>query len=275
MDKSKEYCDMENITFRLFSEYTELKHAYSTREGGVSEGCFSSLNLGFFRGDEEERVLENYRRFAQTLGLELDQLVLSNQVHGAEIYHIKKHDAGKGFTKRNDIIGVDGFITKELGLGLVTLYADCVPLFFYDPKQKVIGLAHAGWKGSALKIAKKMIDEMVSYYGCNPKDVLVGIGPSIGPCCYEVSEDVKKEFDFLAGSVIMTKIVSKIANGKYKLNLWQINKEILLQAGVLEKHIEISALCTKCDSNRFFSHREMGVNRGSQAAIIALEGGIE
>lgn len=262
----------KGITFRHLSEFKEVKHAYSTRNGGVSEGCFSSMNLGFSRGDERENVLENYRRFAGTLGLSLEQLVLSDQVHDKKIYHVQKEDAGKGFTKKSDIVAVDGFLTKEKGIGLVTLYADCVPLFFYDPVQKVIGSAHAGWKGTARLIGRAMISEMQEHYGSKSQDVRVGIGPSIGPCCYEVSEDVKKEFDFLAGSVIMTKIVSKTTSGKYHLNLWQINKEILLQAGVLEEHIEISSLCTKCMHERFFSHRVMGVNRGSQAAMIALEG---
>lgn len=261
------------VRFRIFNQYKEVSHCFTTRKGGISDGVFSTLNMGFNRGDENEHVMENIRRVALELGLSPKQLVLSDQVHDNRIYKVTKKDLGKGITRESDIIGIDGLITNEPGIGLMTFYADCVPLYFYDPVSRSIGISHAGWKGTVKKIGVQTIKALEDNYGARRKNIIVGIGPSIGPCCYEVDEDVKKQFDLSFDNDIIANVVkpSPTTDGKYYLDLKNTNRLMLLDIGVKDEHIEISSYCTKCRSEIFFSHRHMGSARGSQAGIIALK----
>lgn len=263
------------IQFQHFKETGLVSHCYSTRLGGVSNGVFKSMNLGFSRGDVDEHVLENYKRLAKKLGLTINDLVLSNQIHDSQLREVFFKDKGKGLTQKSDIIGIDGLLTREAAIGLTCFFADCVPLFFLDPVRKAIAISHAGWRGTILNIGAETIAKMQTLYHSNVEDILVGIGPSIGPCCYEVSEDVKKEFAMCFNDDIIAKIVIKEyqddqGNNKYKLDLWEANRILLLQIGVLDKNIELSGLCTGCHQEHFFSHRKMGAERGSQVGIIAL-----
>jgi hypothetical protein len=184
---------------------------------------------------------------------------------------VQEEDKGKGFYRTSDIIGVDGLITNQAGVTLTTFYADCVPLFFLDPVKEIIGLSHAGWRGTVKAIGPKTIKRMVDIYGSNPKDILVGIGPSIGSCCYEVSTDVIKEFENNLNHDIIVRIVSRINDEHYKLDLWEANRLLLLEAGIDDKNMVVTDLCTKCHSESFYSHRAMGNKRGSLAAMIALK----
>lgn len=261
----------ELYTFKHFSTYEELNHCFTTRKGGYSNGVFESLNMGFGRGDDDEVVKRNYELVAGQLGLAIDDLVLSNQVHGDTIRVVSEKDKGKGIVHPSDIIGVDGLATDLKGIGLTTFYADCVPLYFYDPVRKVIGMAHAGWKGTAIQIGKKMIDTLVQQFACDPSDLLVGIGPSICGQCYEVSEDVKKQFDLSFNDDIIAKVVKEgLKESKYYIDLKLTNRLLLESAGVRPEHIEVSDLCTKCRGDLFFSHRELGAARGSQVGIMSL-----
>ncbi len=268
------------VRFTSFENSGLVHHGVSTRRGGVSQGPFSSMNLSFTRGDDPVAVKENFARFCRTVGVDENSLVFSDQVHEDRVVFVGKEDVGKGFIRESDIRGVDGLTTNVPGVTLVTFYADCVPLFFLDPVHKAIALSHAGWKGTLKKMGLKTLEEMNSLYGTRPEDVLVGIGPSIGPCCYEVSEEIIKAFesamsargsDLLApGSGQRAKRSDPLALGRM-LNLQAANEMPLIEAGVPEDNIEISGLCTRCNNDLFHSHRAQGATRGSLAAMLSLK----
>ena len=217
------------LTFPILEQFG-VKHGFSTRLGGVSEGMFSSMNLSFQRGDDRDKVEENYKRICNVLNMNHKNVVLSNQVHDTKIKLVTKEDAGKGMIKESDIIGIDGLITKEKDIPLVTFYADCVPLFFYDPVKEVIAAAHSGWRGTKEKIGKKMVETMEEEFGCKKEDVVVVIGPSICQDCYEVSEDVVLEFQEVFKEETSLFVKAK-ENGKYNLDLWKVNSMILKADG--------------------------------------------
>lgn len=256
------------LTFPILEQFG-VKHGFSTRLGGVSEGMFSSMNLSFQRGDDRDKVEENYKRICNVLNMNHKNVVLSNQVHDTKIKLVTKEDAGKGMIKESDIIGIDGLITKEKDIPLVTFYADCVPLFFYDPVKEVIAAAHSGWRGTKEKIGKKMVETMEEEFGCKKEDVVAVIGPSICQDCYEVSEDVVLEFQevFMEETSLYAKAKE---NGKYNLDLWKVNSMILKEAGILEKHMSLPNLCTCCNPKLLFSHRASKGKRGNLAGFISL-----
>lgn len=257
------------ITFPAFEQTGLVKHGFSTRFGGVSTGFFASMNLSFTVGDQRKNVFENYKRFCQAIGVDHNRLVFARQTHKTEIRVATEQDAGKGIIKSRDYEDIDGLITNTRNLPLVTLYADCVPLLFCDPKKKVIGASHAGWKGTAGQIGQKTVEKMQEVFGCNPADILVGIAPSIGPCCYEVDDPVVNEVKQLE-NVDFSSVIKPVGNGKYMFNMWETNKQILMSAGIPEKNITVTDLCTRCHPNVFHSHRATLGRRGSLAAIICL-----
>ena len=182
------------ITFPKLSAFdADLLHGCSTRLGGVSEKHLSSMNLSFSRGDDAKKVLENHKRFAKALGYDETKLVFSNQVHGTRFYQVTEKDAGKGITRESDIKEIDGLVTDVCEIPLITFYADCVPLFFYDRKRKVIAMAHSGWRGTVERIGAKMITCMKENYGSIPEDIICAVAPSICQKCYEVIEDVAQQ----------------------------------------------------------------------------------
>ncbi len=166
------------LTYPMFEETGMVKHAFSTRLGGVSKGGCSTMNLSFARGDSEEDVRENFRRMADVLEVEENDFAFSKQTHTTNVRVVTEKDRGKGLTKPLDYDDVDGLVTNVQGICLSTFYADCVPLFFVDPVKKAIGLSHSGWRGTVGKIGKKTVEKMQEEYGSNPKDILAAIGPS-------------------------------------------------------------------------------------------------
>ena len=178
------------LEYPLLRETGIVRHGFSTRLGGVSEGFYASLNLSFDRGDREECVRENFRRIGEALGVRCEDMVLSRQTHTTNVRIVTEADRGKGITRERDYTDVDGLVTNVPGICLVTSYADCVPLYFVDPVKKVIGLSHSGWRGTVGKIGKKTILLMQEKYGSDPADILAAAGPSVCMDCYEVSEDV-------------------------------------------------------------------------------------
>ncbi|MEE1342214.1 MAG: peptidoglycan editing factor PgeF [Lachnospiraceae bacterium] len=256
------------LTFPILEQFG-VKHGFSTRLGGVSEGMFSSMNLSFQRGDDRDKVEENYKRICNVLNMNHKNVVLSNQVHDTKIKLVTKEDAGKGMIKESDIIGIDGLITKEKDIPLVTFYADCVPLFFYDPVKEVIAAAHSGWRGTKEKIGKKVVETMEEEFGCKKEDVVAVIGPSICQDCYEVSEDVVLEFQEVFKEETSLFVKAK-ENRKYNLDLWKVNSMILKEAGILEKHMSLPNLCTCCNPKLLFSHRASKGKRGNLAGFISL-----
>lgn len=255
---------LEYLTVSAFTQ-AGFRHAFSTRHGGVSLGELGSLNLGFSRGDERDCVLENYRRLTQAIGVSMDSLVLAAQTHTDHIRKVTLADCGEGITKKT-FADIDGLMTDEAGVTLVTFHADCTPVFLADPVRRAIALVHAGWRGTAQNIAGKAVAAMVREYGCRPQDILAAIGPSAGPCCYEVSPDVGQAVNEAADGGCL---VYHGDNPKPFADLWTANRKMLLSAGILEEHITVAGECT-CHDERYFSHRRQGAARGSLAAFLSI-----
>ena len=253
--------------FPAFEAYPFVRHGFSTRLGGVSRPPYDTLNLSFTRGDDDAAVRENFSRFCGAVGLSAARLVISDQQHHTAIRNVTAADAGKGFSVPRDFSDVDGLLTDEPGITLCTQYADCVPLFFFDPKKRVVGMSHAGWRGTAAQIGAVTVERMTRDYGCDPRDILAGIAPSIGPCCFEVDRPVYEAFCALPQ---FDEECYRRRGEKFDLDLWEINRRILLSAGVTAQHITITDLCTRCHPDEFWSHRTAGTVRGSLAGIIGL-----
>lgn len=260
--------ELTYITFPSL-ELPGVAHAFTTRHGGVSVGKFATMNMSFSRGDDTKAVTENYRRICTAIGTDYKKCVLSHQTHTTNIRIVNEADAGKGITRDRDYDDVDGLITNVKGLTLVTQFADCVGLLFYDPEKHVIAASHAGWRGTVGQIGKETIEKMVDVYGCEPKNIRCGIAPSIGKCCFEVDSPVYDEFKKMQG-IDLDGTVTCDGNGKYHIDLWEINRRTLIAAGVDGKNISVTDLCTKCLHDDFFSHRYTKGERGNLAALIAL-----
>lgn len=258
---------MEYLTFPLLEQTGIVKHLFSTRIGGVSRGEFSTMNFSVDRGDSPANVRENYERIAKVLCCEVGDMVASYQTHTTNIRSMTAADKGKGILRERDYTDVDGMVTDQNGLVLVTFYADCVPLYFVDPVHRAIGLAHSGWRGTVGRMGQRMIERMQEQFGTRAQDLYAAIGPSICRNCYEVSEDVAIQFIDMLGDKVA---VPGRAPGKYQLDLWLANELILRQAGMDPSHIAVTDICTCHNSDYLFSHRASGGRRGSLAAFLAL-----
>lgn len=259
------------LEYPLLTDTKIVHHGFSTRLGGVSQGCYASLNLSFTRGDDEAAVRENYHRIAKSIGVKCENMVLSQQTHTTNVRVVTEKDKGKGIVKPLDYTDVDGMVTNIHGICLVTFYADCVPLYFVDPVQKAIGLSHSGWRGTVGKIGKETIRKMEEQYGSDPKDILAAVGPSICKDCYEVSEDVILEFQKNFKERYWKDLFYRKENGKYQLDLWKANEIIFKESGILPEHIAVTNVCTHCNSEILYSHRTSGDRRGNLAAFLALK----
>lgn len=259
------------LQFSIFNQTDMVKHGFSTRLGGVSTGIYASMNLGQSRGDDPEKVQRNYRIIADTIGVSTEWMVCSDQTHTTNVKVVTKEDAGKGLLQPKDYQDIDGLITNVPGLCLVTYYADCVPLLFLDPVQKVIASSHSGWRGTVGHMGEITIQKMQREFGCRPEHILAAIGPSICQDCYEVSEDVIQQFQQAFPENIWADLYYRKENGKYQLNLWKANEWILLNSGILPEHLAVTNLCTCCNSDLLFSHRASHGKRGTLAAFLALK----
>lgn len=256
------------ITFPRLEACGAVRHIFSTRLGGVSRGQYSALNTSFSSGDDFDAVEENYRRLCGAVGIDVSHLLLSHQTHTNNVRIVTKADCGTGYTKPS-FCDVDGLITNESGVALVTQYADCTPLLFCDPVKRVCATSHAGWRGTASGIGKVTVDKMVKEFGCNPADIIAAIGPCICQNCYEVDTPV---FDaFVASGIDITDVFSTGRDeNHFMLNLVHANKNVLLSAGIREENIDISDICTCCNASELHSHRATAGKRGNLAAIIEL-----
>lgn len=259
------------LSFPILENSGLVKHGFSTRFGGVSEGCYSTMNFSFSRGDEKEHVLENYRRISNALGVDENRMVLSHQTHTTNVRVVTAEDAGKGVIKERDYRDVDGLITNVPGITLVTFYADCVPLYFLDPVHKAIGLSHSGWRGTVKRMGQVTIEAMGRNYGTKPEDVIACIGPSICQDCYEIGEEVAEEFKTGFDPGYWEELLLDKKNGKYQLDLWRSNELIFLEAGIRPEHIQITDICTHCNPDALFSHRSAGDGRGNLAGFLCLK----
>lgn len=252
----------------LTSSLIPVPHGFSTRKGGVSKPPYDSLDLGPNRGDDPEAVLENSRRFCAAIGADIDNLVLSAQVHETTVRIVTKADAGKGLYRDRDYTA-DALITNEKGLALEVFSADCGNLLLWDSATGAVGAVHAGWRGCAAGIVEKTVLEMGRAYGAKPKDLFAALGPCIGRCCFETDGDVPAAMLASLGGDAAACLSRR--GEKWHVDLAGLNRLWLLRSGLLPECIDVSGLCTACHPERFWSHRKMGTQRGLQSAVITCK----
>ena len=248
---------MRNNLWRgKFSSFPEdlCVHGLTGRLGGVSQKPYDSLNMALHVGDNPADVWEN--RFLHALGLKAEDMVTPEQVHGQHIVRVGRAEAGRGAKEYEDSIPeTDALITDEPGLPLVLCFADCTPVLFLDPEHLAVGIAHGGWKGTVKKIAQKTVMAMTKEFGTKPSDVLAAIGPAIGPCCYEVGDEVAARQTLCI--VEAMKLMNEIPSPD-------------MDIGVKSENIDMADTCTACKHQWFYSYRADGGTTGRMAAVIAL-----
>jgi YfiH family protein len=260
---------MERIThgpliyyrFRSLPAEDGVVHGIFTRLGGHSSSPWESLNTGHTVGDAPEAVRGNHRAICEALGVEMAQLVSPHQVHGA-------HVASVGIEHRGRVIAnTDALITNVPGVVLMLRFADCTPIWLYDRQRGAVGLVHAGWRGTVAGVAGAAVRAMQVAFGCRPHDLVAGIGPSIGPCCYEVGADVVQAVERAFGQASVSFLQPRAA-GKWHLDMWAANRHQLVEAGV--RQIEVAGTCTACNTGEWFSHRAEHGRTGRMGALVAL-----
>ena len=252
----------------LLQNFSDLKHAFTTRLGGISPKPYDSLNLSQKTGDTKTNINSNIDSISQKLDIDANLFFLE-QEHGNEILVIEK-----------DLIPLrkrhyDGAISLECNIPISIITADCLAILFYDPQKRAIGAVHAGWKGTASGIAEKTINLMGSTFGCQPSDIVAAMGPAIGPCCYEVNHVVVNTFSRRGEEGMeewnrSSSSSSTDQNELWSLDLAEANKVQLLRAGIKGKNITASPFCTSCREDLFYSHRRDGDKTGRLAAIIMM-----
>jgi YfiH family protein len=253
---------VNGINLRLFpnlADYKTITHFVTTRQGGVSPKPFDTLNLAFHTQDHFNNVLRNRLILARALKIDPDALVNGEQVHGAQIA-IVQH-------KNTHLPDTDGLVTNKPGICLLVLVADCVPLIFYHPQKQVVGVAHAGWKGTVARIAQKTVQKLQQKFACEPEQLLVGIGPAIGPCCYQVQDDVVQIVQKTQPQ--SEKLLIRRGHNWY-LDIIKANEAQLLDSGVRKENIQTANLCTRCHSKTFYSARASKGPTGRFGAGIML-----
>lgn len=237
-----------------------LLHTILTRIGGVSRGPYATLNLGHGVGDDPAAVEENHRRALEPLGLDQGQVVSPWQVHGAAVDVVEGEHRG---TVRRE---TDALVTAVPGVPLMMRFGDCTPVLLFDPVRRAVGLAHAGWQGVVAGVTAASIQTMTERLGCKPGDIWAGIGPTIGPCCYEVGTDVAAEIESACppGANVVQAV-----NGRVYADLPGAVEAQLRAAGV--ERVEQAGLCTACCVDEFFSHRAEDGRTGRFGIVIGLE----
>lgn len=237
---------------------------FTTRRGGVSRGRYSSLNTGFSTPDSRENIYRNRALVLADFGLTLDDVISSDQVHGVELV-----EAGRA---KRDVGECDGIFTREAGIVLSMYFADCTPLYFYDPASGAAGLVHAGWRGTRGGIAGLAVEFMKERYGSDPKKIVAVVGPSIGRCCFEVGAEVEREFaSGLPADVTEGRIrAAEKSEGKFLVDLKSINASLLGRSGVPPENIAIHDVCTSCERELFYSYRRDSGDTGRMAGFVFL-----
>ena len=257
-------CQDNSLVYYRFQELApqvNLVHGVFTRLGGVSRPPFATLNLGRTVGDSEDAVQENYTRICRTLDIAEDSLVTGYQVHSDRVAIVGPDEKGALLPT------TDALVTDSAEISLTLRFADCVPLFFFDPVRRVVALAHAGWKGTVNKIGSKVIDVFQTAYDSRSSDIIACIGPSIGPCCYQVGNDVIQQVEEAFPTA--TDLLLLQQDDSVHLDLWAANRLQLETSGVTK--IEEAEMCTVCHRDEFFSHRGDRGSTGRFGAFLALQ----
>lgn len=259
----KEKSGIKYVSFKHFEETGLVKHGFTTRLGGVSQGVYSTLNPGLTTSDDIQNIEKNRTIISEAIGFKLSESI--ELEHGNKVHIVREKSDNTG-----NVIA-DAVITNLINEPLVILYADCVPVFILDPVTPAIGLIHAGWRGTFSNIVTETVKAMKQEFNTDPSCYLAGIAPSIGKCCFEIGEDVAEQFIASFGDrEEFRPYLSKETNNKYYADLWSINKQLLLQSGLSDCNILIAGLCTSCKKDLFFSYRRDKRNTGRMAAVLAL-----
>lgn len=256
------------LTFPTWKQLDErLEIGFTTRIGGSSVPPYHSMNMGLHVGDDQEAVLANRMALAERIQFPLDAWVSGEQVHGNRIMFVGDMHKGCGARKMDDAVkDADGLLTNQQGVLCTAFFADCVPLFFFDPQRSIVGIAHAGWKGTVAHIGSCMVEQMVQY-GANIEDIHVLIGPAISQKYYEVDDAVIQHIPQALREIG----VQKTGENKYLIDLQQINKEILLQYGILRHNIDRVSMCTFANNDLLYSHRRDQGRTGRMLGYIGLK----
>jgi YfiH family protein len=255
---------MEMIQSKVpqWDEYEGLLHGFMGRRGGKSVGRYAGLNVSYRVGDDAKVVSENVCDMKQAVGIHDGKIVTMRQVHGDHIVEVKDKnlkEAGEA----------DGMITGEPDVYLGVLTADCVPILFLAPKQRLIAAVHAGWRGTLSGIAEKTVRLFANQYGVLPEDIEVALGPSIGACCYEVKDDVAGPLMKKWGKLTTPSI--SVKDGRSFVNLRRLNRDILRAAGVPGNQLFQIGPCTNCTPEDFFSYRHASGETGRQISVIGWQ----
>jgi polyphenol oxidase len=248
--------------FSNLAQYHSVQHFVTTRLGGTSKGSFESMNLSFKVGDDIENVQDNRRIVAGKIGVEPQNIFFPDQCHTANIKTIS-------LSHIPDLSETDALITAEKNIAIGVMAADCIPILFFDPVKKVIAAAHAGWKGSVQRIAAKVVETMKSDYNSNPSGIIVGIGSGISQKNYEVDEPVISAVNSTIENPTRFYFPTS-AKGKFLLDLKELNKQLLISAGINDSNIEVMDICTFESDVLFYSARRDGFHTGRFGAIIKL-----
>ena len=258
------------LSFENLANRKNIRHFISTRTGGYSKSPYNSLNLALHVGDDPDKVLKNRKRLAEVIGIPLDHFTIAKQIHSGTVTVISEAMKGRGSTNHEDAVeATDAMVTDVPGICLMILVADCVPMLFFDPARSVIAAAHAGWRGTLQSIALHTVRAMEQDFGCSPRDILVGMGPSIGPCCYEVGPEVIAQ----AKAVLSSRqeyIRHESKGGKGYLDLRKANRDQLVLAGIRRENIETAYQCTCHNAHIFFSYRHQHGETGRFGAGICM-----
>jgi len=256
------FAEISELRFFTFESLNRpgLKHAAFTRRGGVSPSPWASLNLGGTVGDDRPRVLENKRRVLEAAGQREESLHEVWQVHSADVVHAQ---APRG---QQALVQADAVITSNPQVTLLMRFADCVPIFLYDPARQAVGLVHAGWLGTARQIVAQTVRAMRDAFGSQPADLLAGLGPSIGPDHYAIGDDVVQAIRRALGP--LSDELLTVRESRTCLDLWLANRRLLEGEGV--ESIEVAGLCTACHLDDWYSHRAEGGKTGRFGALMAL-----
>ena len=252
-------------TLKLFAGRA-VRHGFTSRTDQMPAGG----DVSYVTGPDPATVRANRDRWAGAIGVDPRRLVCARQVHGNRVRIVVPEDAGRGYQAYDDAIErTDGLITQATEVPLAVFCADCVPILLFDPVRRAVGAVHAGWRGTAADIPGRAVRTMHESFGTDAGDLLVGIGPSIGRCCYEVGAEVVDAW--AATGLDPGESAVERHDGRHRFNLWRANTLALIAAGVLVVQIEVQGDCTRCRSDRYFSYRAQGGQAGRFGAVIALE----
>ena len=243
--------------FESFKKYKDISHFITTKEGWISG------SKPRFTGDNESEYAEFRKELAVSCESETEQFVFLRQTHSDKIALVTSENL------KNTVADTDALITNESGIFICVQTADCVPILLFDPEKKVVAAVHAGWRGTVAKIVAKTVGQMIDHFGCNPSDILAGIGPSIHMHAYEVGAEVVSAVreSFINSSALLK---PSITEGKAYFDLWEANKSVLIESGISEENIEVIGLCSFEHADLFYSARRDGIDTGRMVSGIRL-----